>query len=82
MAQLGNLQQEIKLHTFLKNNKAKEKSRRLRFLRPNKKGAGVLWLTVESENTNKEVTSELMEVWQTVKLENVSMREIEQQSRI
>ena len=51
-AQLGNLQEERKIHIILKNEKSKERAKRLRFIRTKQKGAGVSRLTIETNQSD------------------------------
>ena len=81
-AQLGNLQEERKLHNIITTEKSKDRARRLQFLRPIKKGSGGSRLTIETNTESDEGTLELRDIEQNVELETISMREIKQRSRI
>ena len=72
----------MKIHTLLTTEKSKDRARRLQFLRPIKKGAGVSRLTIETNSANNDGTTILREVEQKVELETTSMIEIEKRSRI
>ena len=68
--QQENFQEEGKLYTILTTEKSKEKDRRLRFLWPKEK-TGVLWLKIDTEIRNDEVTPELREIEQKGQLQTI-----------